>query len=269
MKNFKRVSNFVAVIAAFLLVAGTAMASTPVVAPTPILFSGQGNLDCADLNAIPNTEFDGAFTHMTTDWEFKDDSPENTTLQPIVGGSGGWTISGGMSPNANMFLTYTLSSPTVMSAWSLSWNTGFLDRLVSAVILKGGPEGTNAYVYPMLDNGDTGPFSVPGGTNAISHITWCFEPFTAPTAAPASVSGRVTDRYGRGISSAIITVVDLSTGETKYAYTSSFGYYKVDGLPVANFYSVGVRHSRYTFVDPVQTFSLDDNVTNLNFTATR
>lgn len=266
MLNFRNISGCAALIAAVVIAAG----SSALAAPTPILFSQQGTVTCAQLNGLANTAHGGAFAHMTTNWELKDDSPTGATLQPL-NSSNGFVIEGGMPANNNLFLTYSLSGGgTQMSAWSLAWNAPqHLDRLVSAIIVKGGPNGTNVYPYNPLDNGDNGPFIVPGGVNAISHISFCFEPFTAPSAADAEISGRVVDRYGRGISLALITVTNLSTGEVSSTRTNNFGYYKVEGLPVANFYSLAVSHSRFKFFEPVRTFSLDDSLTDVDFAAIR
>jgi len=52
-----------------------------------------------------------------------------------------------------------------------------------------------------------------------------------PTAADATISGRVTDSYGRAVASASITVQDL-VGNKKIVYTNTFGYYRTPELEV-------------------------------------
>jgi len=90
----------------------------------------------------------------------------------------------------------------------------------------------------------------------------------APTAADATISGRVTDAYGRAISSAVITVQDIA-GVSKVAYTNTFGYYSVKGLEVGQTYAVGVSARRYTFANSTMLVNLSDNFDGANFVASR
>jgi hypothetical protein len=88
------------------------------------------------------------------------------------------------------------------------------------------------------------------------------------TAGDATISGRVTDSYGRAISSAIISVTDLA-GNKKIAYTNTFGYYSVPELEVGQSYVVSVSARRYTFANPSMVISLTDSVAGANFVASR
>ncbi len=87
------------------------------------------------------------------------------------------------------------------------------------------------------------------------------------TAAPVSVSGRVVDWSGRGISGARINVVNPSNGSINSVLTNGFGYYTVDNLPAGEFYVVTVAHKRYTFTDDTRALSVNDDVANMDFTA--
>jgi hypothetical protein len=88
------------------------------------------------------------------------------------------------------------------------------------------------------------------------------------TAGDATISGRVTDSYGRAISSAIISVTDLA-GNKKIVYTNTFGYYSVPELEVGQSYVVSVSARRYTFANPSMVISLTDSVAGANFVASR
>lgn len=90
-----------------------------------------------------------------------------------------------------------------------------------------------------------------------------------PTADPADVSGRVTDSSGRGISGARLTVFNVITGEARYASSNTFGYYKFTGLQTGEFYIMSVEHKRYLFLTPSISFSLEDNISGLNFQASK
>jgi hypothetical protein len=87
------------------------------------------------------------------------------------------------------------------------------------------------------------------------------------TAAPASVSGRVTTALGSGISGARVSIVDFATGETRVALTNTFGYYSFTGLEVTHFYQLGVSAKKYTFQQSVKSFSLTSVLSDVNFVA--
>lgn len=88
-----------------------------------------------------------------------------------------------------------------------------------------------------------------------------------PSAAPASVSGRVVDAYGNGIGGINVTLTDVQAGTTWNAVTSPFGFYLIEGPEVANFYTLSVSHKRYTFAVPVRSFTLNSDLTDVDFVA--
>lgn len=87
-----------------------------------------------------------------------------------------------------------------------------------------------------------------------------------PTAAPASVSGRTVDSFGNGIGGSRVTLTNAQTGETLVAITNPFGYYTIDA-EVGNFYIMSVSNKRYTFSDGTRTFSLNENLGDMDFVA--
>jgi hypothetical protein len=82
------------------------------------------------------------------------------------------------------------------------------------------------------------------------------------TAAPASVSGRVTDANGRGIANVRVTATS-DDGEVKAATTNSFGFYQISDLSSGRTYVLEAISKRYSFA-PI-AFSLSDDLTGLNF----
>lgn len=85
-----------------------------------------------------------------------------------------------------------------------------------------------------------------------------------PTAANASISGRVITADGRGIRNAIV-VVGSSQGAQRMAVTSPFGYYRIDGLASGETYIVSLSSKRYQFTPRI--ISLVDDLTDVDFTA--
>ena len=90
----------------------------------------------------------------------------------------------------------------------------------------------------------------------------------APTAAPVSISGRVATEYGESIRRSLVTLRDLATGETWMTYTNSFGYYSFPSVPSTAFYIVEMPDvKRYVFSPQSLSFTANDNVSGLDFTA--
>ncbi len=87
------------------------------------------------------------------------------------------------------------------------------------------------------------------------------------TAANASVSGRVVDSNGLPISRAYVSIVNTSTGRTQTVLTNQFGRYMINDLPVGDFYVMSVSAKRYRFANGTTSFTLDDVVSDLDFTA--
>jgi Carboxypeptidase regulatory-like domain len=87
----------------------------------------------------------------------------------------------------------------------------------------------------------------------------------APTAADASVNGRVTSATGRGISRARLTITDSQTGEIKYASSNQFGYYRFGELETGHFYILNIQSKQYVFQPDTQSFQLNENLEGVNF----
>jgi subtilisin family serine protease len=90
----------------------------------------------------------------------------------------------------------------------------------------------------------------------------------APTSAPVSVSGRITDSQGRGLKSVNVAIQDLNTGVISYATTSSFGYYSIQGLLTTHFFEISVSARRRAFTPDSRSFTLNDNLAGVDFVAT-
>ncbi len=91
----------------------------------------------------------------------------------------------------------------------------------------------------------------------------CLEVQQAPV--KVSVTGRILDAYGRPVSSAMVTLVNLQTGESFTSYTATFGYYSFKDLDSGSQVRISVQSRRYTF-NPV-TIALTENMQPLNIVA--
>ena len=88
-----------------------------------------------------------------------------------------------------------------------------------------------------------------------------------PTAANASISGRVLTADGRGITNVSITVSGGNLSEPKVVRTSSFGYYSVTDLVAGETYIVEIRAKRYLFTNSTRVINLMEDISDQNFIA--
>lgn len=89
----------------------------------------------------------------------------------------------------------------------------------------------------------------------------------APTAAGASINGRVVAANGRGISKTYVTLSGGSLPGPVYALTNAFGYYTLENIPSGQTYTLTVSSKRYQFANTTRVINLDDNLTGIDFTA--
>ncbi len=99
--------------------------------------------------------------------------------------------------------------------------------------------------------------------------TFTSEPIV-PTAALASISGRVVNDRGAGLKGIKLSVLNANTGVTKNATTNSFGYYNFTGLPVTDYYVVTAQPGKgYRISNNTRSFTLEADLAGLDFTAER
>lgn len=85
-----------------------------------------------------------------------------------------------------------------------------------------------------------------------------------PTAAPASISGRVLLSSGRGVGRARVTLTDTN-GEIRSTITNPLGYYNFNNVDTGSSYVLAVTSKRYRF--DTRLINLLENLTDINFTA--
>ena len=79
---------------------------------------------------------------------------------------------------------------------------------------------------------------------------------TAPTAAPASIEGRVLSSSGRPIPGASVTITDES-GRSRTVRTSTFGYFRIYGVRVGESYIISASAKRFRFESVLLNISED------------
>lgn len=226
----------------------------PEAAPTPVFINGNPTCTTVNASAAP------ALAHVTENWGLKlDFQPAEGPSGPFAYQNGGSLVLQGGAP-AEPANSVSVSRTGAFLAWSST-------RPVTAVIVKGASEA-NVYPYaPGSYGGGTSAsgLQTPTGTNFIGHLIFCYENFVAPTAAAVSVAGRVIDLNGRGLGGVSVSAANQLTGEVTFATTSSFGYYKLDGLTIDVLYTIRVSSKRYQFFNAERTFVLEDNLQGFDF----
>ncbi|HVF29549.1 MAG TPA: carboxypeptidase-like regulatory domain-containing protein, partial [Pyrinomonadaceae bacterium] len=179
-----------------------------------------------------------------------------TLVDNVVGSGGGGTA----SVTAGSFINFGAANSITITETNYQPNWSLLN--ITCVENPGG--------IPQTDNSTT---NVPGRTATIileeGEFVTCtfFNSQFVPTAAPASVSGRVIDSFGRGIYGARMTITDAQTGESWVALSNMLGYYTIEGPEAGGFYMLSVSHKRYSFADSTRTFSLNEDLVGMDFVA--
>lgn len=146
-----------------------------------------------------------------------------------------------------------------------SAQTGGQFSITQSVIANGGADsgsgnfsvvGTNAQAIAGT-NSTGGQFEVNGGF---------WQVFLAPTAANASVSGRVTTATGIGIANVRVSITNLG-GASQTAITNGFGYFSFQEIPSGETYIVTVRSKQYQFSNGTRVLFVSDDVSDVIFIA--
>jgi len=231
-------------------------ASQQLSAPTPVQNpSGNGNITCKELN----DSGDSMFAHILLDNELKLDfnPPAGMSSYPFINSGGIQQVSPILAQNPNNSVSINRNGN------SFSFIS---DKTITAVIVKGGSisngGGVNVYTFPTGTQMGSGLTTI-NSQFGISHITFCFQSQTLPTAAEVTVAGRVMNGK-RGIGNAQVYLTDQN-GETKTAHTNSFGYYQFLEVGVGKTYTINILSKRYLFSPRVIT--INEELAELNFNA--
>ena len=232
-------------------------ASVPVATPTGFEVIN-GELTCKGLSQRDLTdnvvggreqtlEFQGPFSGVFDFRTYTTDAGQNVVLIGTVPTT---------PPGTN---TVSASSTGVLSFQSQKNNT-------AVMVFDGLKTFTYYYNYPGIGYTNSGGNLTTDG-NPFVRIRFCFQQPLNQTAADVLVSGRVTNRSGSGIAGARVTITNAATGETSLAITNPFGYYVSPELESGVLYVASVSRRGMTFETPSRSFTLTDNLTDLDFVA--
>jgi hypothetical protein len=132
-----------------------------------------------------------------------------------------------------------------------------------------GPSGGSSSedIFDVQGTAGQGVAGGPIGGDQFS-VTSGFWNFTAlaPTAAHVSISGRVTDVEGIGLQQASVSL-RTQDGESMFTRTSTFGYYRFEGVAIGQSVFITVNHKRFIF-EP-RAIMVVDEIAGLDFVAVK
>lgn len=116
-------------------------------------------------------------------------------------------------------------------------------------------------------NSTTNPITVYSGTDAGNNTNFFFNAgCIATTAAAVSISGRVLKNNGSGVSNAQIVIVDAA-GQSRYAVTNQFGFYRFEDIAAGQTLIVTVSHKIERFGISTLVLNVSEELTDVNFSA--
>lgn len=132
-----------------------------------------------------------------------------------------------------------------------------------SVIPSGGVHASGGPFAVEVTNGQ--PIAHPGTSGGAFVVTSGFwNSQLAPTAASVSVSGRVMNVSGIGVTNATVVCSDAG-GNPRTARTNGFGYYRIDDIQVGETYIFHVNSKQYSF--PSRVVTVTDELADFDFVA--
>ena len=186
-------------------------------------------------------------------------APDSNTLDHVG------QVNGGIQPSTSYQIrlddtaNYNLGGPLFGLALTTSNQTSQLgndDASDSDAAFVTNPSGSPTGSFAVI--------SITTGTSGANDHTFDIGLFLAPSAAPVSVSGRVSTAMGAGIRGAVVKLTE-SDGTAHFATTGTFGTFHFKGIPSGQYVLVDVSSRRFTFTVPTQGISLEDNVAGIDF----
>lgn len=205
---------------------------------------------------------DGTYSNILQSFGFTSNIPNLSTFS--LTDTDPAQFGGGSTPIEDVVLFGSANTLTV-SENADAPGTGYsLSNVVCTVTAgsQGGVVGTWSTTFPA---GRSASIVLQEGNIAVCTFT---NTRVGVTAAPATVTGRVLSSTGSPLSGITLTLTDLSTGETKTATSTSFGYYTFSDLTVQDFYQLTVTSKRYRFSTPSRTFTLNSDLADMDFICT-
>jgi hypothetical protein len=189
-------------------------------------------------------------------WRSGSTTPQTVAFSYLVSATDITSLSTGAYIN---FPTLNIVSPNLTNAGAIDGNLPGNQVPLTGTITVSIPPGSEIMLR-WTDPDDSGNDQGIGIDNLTVSLL-------SPTAAPVSVTGRVTAPNGTGIGGAILTLSGGSLEQPMIARTNPFGYFIFDGVPAGATYLLEISAKRYSFSQPSQVIQAQDNVADVSFVA--
>lgn len=155
-------------------------------------------------------------------------------------------------------------SPVVVPMISAQTGGGY--EITQSVIAGGGGQNSTGGTFSL--DGTIGQ-SVAGGAQKYPYILqsgFWNSAALFPTAAAATIEGRIVTADGRGVRSVLISLTDATTNETRTTRSTAFGYYRFEDVIVGQTYILTANAKRFTFnpntraISPLEDLAEEDFV---------
>lgn len=193
---------------------------------------------------------------------------QTSTLPPFFSRTGSnssptVSVTGGVS--GDLVLDTVGASPTAGSIFLLPANTEQTRRWVDPFPAFGSFDIGAGSTEPVPLSA---PFTVTTEWNLSNPDNWAIGAVLVRqfviSASPSSISGRVVNKFGRGVSRAFVDLTN-NAGEKRRVLTNPFGYFRFTDVPSGETYIVSVKSKRNSFAS--QVISVTNDINELIFTA--
>jgi hypothetical protein len=165
--------------------------------------------------------------------------------------------SGGVGP-----YTYAVTAGAVPTGLTLNTNGSWSGLPTTAGVYNFDVTVTDSNPFAFLERAFGGKLN-PSAPNVANTKTESFQiRINAPTASSASIRGKIVGESGRGLSRALIAVLNTQSGIIYYGRTNQLGYFNVADLPAGDFYIMQVQRKGYSFPEST-SFQLFDDLEGL------
>jgi len=138
----------------------------------------------------------------------------------------------------------------------------------AAIFLGANPNAAPSTVAQAIKGAGTVNVLDTLDTTASSPNLLLYSTVIAPTSESVSISGRVTNSYGRGVRGILISVTDPISGNLTFARTNQLGRYRVPNLQVGQTYVVtAYSNQRFQVVNNIRSVPVTDDVSGVDFIA--
>ena len=202
------------------------------------------------VTAIVTSVLPGSALTVTAKQGTQPNLPSATTLRRY------WTLTENGSLTANLQFNYLPNVPS---------ETPGVEANYQVIRVAGGIPAF--YLGGTLAVDETNDLFVANGVSDFSDWTAGESITLAPTAATATLNGRVTDSLGRGLENVTLTLTGGVLTEPISINTDISGRYRMPEVAAGETYILTVNSKRYRFSQPTRVISITESLTAVNFVA--